>query len=164
MTDMEKVSEFEQEYRGGDSGVKYLLRGPDLDWGVILLKPGDRLGGHFVTGHVDGRGVITEKDELPGECRMRAGVNPQLARQMVLKGSVAVDGISLTVAGLQPDSFEVSLIPYTLAATTLQYKGRGSEVNIECDVIGKWVRKLVQAVPEWQDSRITVERLKEEGF
>jgi len=133
----------------------------------LPLRPGDRFGGHFVSGHVDGKGRITQKRRLPGECRLSVAVGTELACQMIYKGSVAVDGISLTIAGLTRDSFDVSLIPHTLAATTMDHKERGDEVNVECDMIGKWIRKLLQD-GEYREGTpsgsLNVDRLEEEGF
>ena len=131
----------------------------------LPLRPADRLGGHLVSGHVDAKGRISAKRQLAGECRLTVAVGPDLADQMIYKGSVAVDGISLTIAALGRDFFEVSLIPHTLAATTLQYKAPGDEVNVECDMIGKWVRKYVQGSGHGTGpGSISVERLREEGF
>ena len=132
----------------------------------LAMRPTDRFGGHFVSGHVDGVGAILEKAPRPGETRLKVSVPPELARMMVMKGSVAVDGISLTVAGLEDGAFEVSLIPHTLAATTLQHKGPGARVNVECDMIGKWLRKFVAAEDETQGAEpgLTQRSLEEQGF
>lgn len=110
----------------------------------LAMRPTDRFGGHFVSGHVDGIGRIVSLREKPGETRLKVEVDPALSRQMIMKGSVALDGISLTVAALSGNSFEVSLIPHTMEATTLPDKKQGDEVNIECDMIGKWVKKLTE--------------------
>ncbi len=126
------------------------------------LQVGDRLGGHFVSGHADGAGVIRRLERLPGEVRLEVEVPERLTDLMILKGSVAVDGISLTIAALRPGAFEVSLIPHTLAATTLEHKGAGDRVNIECDMIGRWVRKLLGGgEPAGGPS---VRELEEQGF
>jgi riboflavin synthase len=109
----------------------------------LAMRPDDRFGGHFVSGHVDGVGTIERITPLPGETRLRVRVPKELSEQMVMKGSVAVDGISLTVAALEAGAFEVSLIPHTLAATTLSEKKPGARVNVECDMIGKWVLRLL---------------------
>ncbi|MHC4480829.1 MAG: riboflavin synthase [Planctomycetota bacterium] len=124
------------------------------------LRVGDPLGGHFVSGHVDGVGTIRAKRRLPGEVRLEVEVERRLSDQMIMKGSVAVDGISLTVASLAPGRFEVSLISHTLAATTLEQKGAGQEVNVECDMVGRWVKRLMAT----QGETLTVEDLKEQGF
>jgi len=107
------------------------------------LRVNDRLGGHFVSGHVDGTGTIRGVERLPGEVRLEVDVPPNLTDMMIMKGSVAVDGVSLTIAALRQNAFEVSLIPHTLGATTLQHKGSGERVNIECDMIGRWVKRLL---------------------
>jgi riboflavin synthase len=129
------------------------------------LRVGDALGGHFVGGHVDGTGVIRQRLELPGEVRLEIEVSPALSDQMILKGSAAVDGISLTIASLARGAFEVSLIPHTLAATTLQHKGPGSRVNVECDMMGRWVRRILQqgAAPGGA-AALSVDDLQTQGF
>jgi len=132
----------------------------------LALRAGDRFGGHFVSGHVDGTGTIRQMRRLAGECRMTVAAGAELLAQMVQKGSVAVDGVSLTVARLLPDAFEVSLIPYTLEATTLGRKRPGDRVNIECDMIGKYVRRLQErnSAAGQSGGSIAVQRLAEEGF
>jgi len=132
----------------------------------LAMRPTDRFGGHFVSGHVDGLGRVLKKTPLPGETRLRVGVPPDLARMMVMKGSVAVDGISLTIAGLEDGAFEVSLIPHTLEATTLQFKGPGAHVNVECDMIGKWLRKFAAEADraEGDGSGLSQHSLEEQGF
>ena len=129
------------------------------------LRVGDPLGGHYVTGHVDGVGTIARKEALPGEVRLAVRADADLTGQMVLKGSVAVDGISLTIAGLEPASFEVSLIPHTLAVTTLRHKGVGGRVNIECDMLGRYVRRfLAQGSPTEGKSPLGISELEDQGF
>jgi riboflavin synthase len=104
---------------------------------------GGRLGGHVVQGHVDGVGRVLER--VPGERweTVRFGVPQDLARYIAEKGSIAVDGVSLTVAGVDDDSFTVGLIPTTLAATTLGQAEPGTEVNLEVDVLAKYVERLL---------------------
>lgn len=103
-----------------------------------------RLGGHLVQGHVDGVGVITafEPDE-DGGAWMSIEVPPELRRYLAEKGSIAVDGVSLTVAALQEDRFSVALIPHTLAVTTFGEARVGDPVNLEVDVIAKYVEALM---------------------
>jgi len=129
------------------------------------LRMGDAIGGHLVTGHVDGTGTITGKENLPGEVRFVVRADGHLTDQMVLKGSVAMDGISLTIAGLSTDSFEVSSIPHTLSVTTLRHKGVGDRVNIECDMMRRYVRRFLQQ-GEAMDvgGRLSVSDLEEQGF
>jgi riboflavin synthase len=105
-----------------------------------------RLGGHIVQGHVDGVGTVLAR--VPGASweDVRIALPPGLSRYIVHKGSITVDGVSLTVTDISDDSFAVSLIPTTLAVTTLGRKGIGSLVNLEVDVIAKYVEKLVGGV------------------
>jgi len=116
------------------------------------LRVGDRLGGHMVQGHVDGMGTVLSRVRGEHWDVVRIAVPPGLARYLVEKGSVAVDGVSLTVSALggTPDEpwFEVSLIPTTLAATTLGGLPTGGRVNLEADVIGKYVERMLRAEPE----------------
>jgi riboflavin synthase len=102
----------------------------------------DRLGGHLVQGHVDGTGTIQHRDPQDRWEVVRIGLPGDLARYVVHKGSITVDGISLTVSAVGDDWFEVSLIPETLKRTTLGFRPPGSEVNLEVDVIAKYVEKL----------------------
>ena len=102
----------------------------------------DRIGGHFVTGHVDGVGRIVKIDEEGQDSvKMWIEVAPDLTGMMIRKGSVAVDGISLTLVDVAAKQFSVCLIPHTLSITTLGYKGAGDSVNLEVDMLGKYVRK-----------------------
>jgi riboflavin synthase len=103
---------------------------------------GGRLGGHIVQGHVDG--VATLVSRSPGERtdEVRFSLAPDLARYVVEKGSIAVDGVSLTVAGVSPDTFTVALIPTTLSHTTLGFRQPGDTVNLEVDVVAKYVERL----------------------
>jgi riboflavin synthase len=108
------------------------------------VRASDRLGGHIVQGHVDGVGVVERR--APGEAWevVRIGLPPELARYVVEKGSIAVDGVSLTVSAVGAGWFEVSLIPTTLELTTLGLRQPGDRVNLEVDVIAKYVERLVQ--------------------
>ncbi|MGW1839721.1 riboflavin synthase [Streptomyces sp. NPDC002067] len=113
---------------------------------VNLERPmalGGRLGGHLVQGHVDGTGTITER--TPGEHWeiVKIALEPQLARYVVEKGSITVDGVSLTVVDAADDHFTISLIPTTLALTTLGIKKAGDPVNLEVDVLAKYVERLL---------------------
>jgi riboflavin synthase len=108
------------------------------------LRVGDRLGGHLVQGHIDGVGTVAER--LPqGEWDTVWFACPrELAAQMVPKGSVAVDGVSLTLVDVGPERFSVALIPHTLAHTTLGFKGPGAAVNLETDLLAKYVWKALK--------------------
>jgi riboflavin synthase len=121
--------------------------GPGAEVNLELpLRAGDRMGGHVVQGHVDGTGEVQSvRDE--GNARVvRIGVAPELLRYVVEKGSIAVDGVSLTVSAIEDDWFEVSLIPETLERTTLGGAAAGTTVNLEVDVLAKYVEKLVSRV------------------
>ena len=110
------------------------------------LRADGRLGGHIVQGHVDGTGAIVSRQPGADWEVVRISVPSELARYVVYKGSVAVDGISLTVSGLSdagPPWFEVSLIPETLQRTTLGFRPPGTEVNLEADLIAKYVERLL---------------------
>jgi riboflavin synthase len=108
------------------------------------LRLGDRLGGHLVQGHVDGVGRIAERVPQGDWETFRFSCPRHLADQMVTKGSVAVDGVSLTLVDVTADRFSVALIPHTLVATTLGLKRAGAAVNIETDLVGKYVANWMQ--------------------
>ncbi len=133
----------------------------------LSLAVGDRMGGHFVQGHVDGTGTIDKIESNPGDCIIWFSVGPELSQSMIEKGSVSVDGISLTVVDLTPGKFSVAIIPYTLQNTSLGTKKTGDRVNIETDMLGKWVKKLQSAwsgQKEGQDTGLTEESFKAKGF
>lgn len=110
------------------------------------LRPTDRMGGHFVQGHVDGTGKV-DAIETEGEwTTMWFKVPSHLTRQMVQKGSVTVDGISLTLVEVEEERFSVALIPHTLEVTTLGNRSVGDTVNIETDIIGKYMEKMLGGV------------------
>lgn len=105
------------------------------------LRVGDRLGGHFVTGHVDGVGTLETRRDEGNWSTFWFRVPPALTRQMASKGSVAVDGVSLTLVDVEPERFSVALIPHTLAVTTLGRLAPGDRVNIETDLLAKYAQK-----------------------
>mgnify|MGYP003557810181 FL=1 len=127
------------------------------------LRVGDRLGGHFVTGHVDGIGTVKGKKQSTDQCTISFSVEKRLADMMIEKGSVAIDGISLTIVDLADGAFSVALIPYTLTSTTLGFKKVGDPVNIEIDMMGKWIKKLLMNIQGGKPG-ITQEQLMEQGF
>ena len=112
------------------------------------LAAGDRLGGHLVQGHVDGVGTILARQEAESWHAVRIALPAGLARYVVTKGSITVDGVSLTVVDVTDEWFSVGLIPTTLALTTLGRKRVGDPVNLEVDVIAKYVEKLLSARAE----------------
>jgi len=110
------------------------------------LRVGDELGGHFLTGHIDGTGIITKIENVPGSRTIWVSIPPELARFIVRKGSVGLDGVSLTVVDLDNDALSVVIIPFTGKVTSLGTKTEGDSLNIEVDVIGKYVHKSVQEI------------------
>ena len=113
------------------------------------LAVGDRLGGHFVTGHVDGTGTLLERRDHGEWSDFWFQLPRTLSMQMASKGSIAVDGVSLTIVDSDPDRFSVALIPYTLAVTTLGPMKVGDKVNLETDLLAKYVERLLEA-RDWQ--------------
>lgn len=123
------------------------------------LRMEDRLGGHLVQGHIDGTGRIISVKGTYDNVLISIFPEPGLDRYIVEKGSIAVDGISLTVSSVKKREFGISVIPHTLQATTLAHARIGDIVNIETDIISKYVEKLITS-----DGSLTIERLKESGF
>lgn len=130
------------------------------------LRLSDRLGGHIVSGHIDGTGTVIEKIEEDNAVWLTVEAHQDILKYIVQKGSVALDGTSLTVADVDEMCFKVSLIPMTRGVTILGMKDVGDKVNIECDVIGKYIEKLIkgQAPESGQKKDISMEFLKENGF
>jgi len=130
------------------------------------LAVGERLGGHMVQGHVDGTGRLVSVKQEGNAYRMRFGLAQELSRYVALKGSIAVDGISLTVAGLGDGWFEVAVIPHTWRETTLRELKAGDPVNIEVDVLAKYVERLMEHgdKPSHDSARLTVEYLSDLGY
>ncbi len=125
------------------------------------LALGDRLGGHMVSGHVDETGTLASVGERGRDFVWRVTCSPELARQTVLKGSVTIDGVSLTVSGLGDDWIEVNLIPHTLRETSLGDRKAGDALNLEGDLLGKYVARLLGA---GERRSITEQMLAENGF
>lgn len=128
------------------------------------LRVGDRLGGHLVTGHVDGVGVVRERREGPQFFTLSLEFPVPLAPYIIEKGSVAVDGVSLTVNTVQGSRFSVYIIPHTAQKTTLAQLRVGDRVNLETDIIGKYVARLLGPYKPGKASELTEELLAEHGF
>ena len=130
------------------------------------MTPQSRLGGHIVQGHVDGVGKVKQIDQGKGQFKIWIEAARGLLDMMILKGSVAVDGVSLTIVEVSDRQFGVSLIPTTLAETNLGRRKKNDLVNLEADIIGKWIKKrLDQVLPVGaRGSRLTAEKLREQGF
>ncbi len=123
------------------------------------LKVGDRLGGHIVQGHVDGIGRIVSKKASGNNFDITIAPDAALNRYIVEKGSITIDGISLTVTYVKNGNFGVTIIPHTLGATTLEKVRVGDRVNLETDVLAKYIEKLIEP-----DGSLTTDRLKALGF
>jgi riboflavin synthase len=126
------------------------------------LRVSDRLGGHIVTGHIDGTGTIERKWDEGNATWFKVRADREILRLVVRKGSVAIDGISLTVAAVDHHTFSVSIIPHTAGVTTLPSLKAGDRVNIECDIVGKYIEKLISK--DEQGGGINKELLDQFGF
>ena len=126
------------------------------------VRVNSRLGGHLVTGHIDGVGVIRDRKRTEDYMFLKIDLSEELLRYCVRKGSVSIDGVSLTVNEVGLRKIEVAIIPHTAKATTLGLKAPGATVNIECDLIGKYVERLLQS--DGSPSRIAQEFLKKKGL
>ncbi len=126
------------------------------------LTPESKIGGHFVTGHVDAVGRIRKKTKMGNMLKFEIEVPKNLKDFLVKKGSIAVDGISLTVVDILTDSFTVVIIPHTAKVTTLGFKDIGDQVNIEADILGKYVVKFLKRT-EIEDSKF-MNTLRREGY
>ena len=125
------------------------------------LRPADRLGGHLVAGHVDETGRMASVETRGRDRRVRVALSTGAARQCVLKGSIALDGISLTLTGLGDDWFTVDIIPHTWQATSLAERQVGEAVNIETDILGKYVERLLG---QGRGGGLTPDKLVRAGF
>lgn len=128
------------------------------------LTAGKELGGHFVQGHIDGVGRVSRLAQEGANWWLGVRVPPEVEPYVAAKGSIAIDGISLTVASFADGIVEAAIIPFTYANTNLQTLVRGDAVNLEADILAKYVERLMQARRAPAPSRLTAERLIEEGF
>jgi len=128
------------------------------------LTAGKELGGHFVQGHVDGVGRVTRLAQEGPNWWLGVRVPAEIEKYVAMKGSIAIDGISLTVAGIADGVVEAAIIPFTYANTNLQTVVMGDAVNLEADILAKYIEKLMMARDVVVPSRMTIERLVEEGF
>ncbi|MBR2783073.1 MAG: riboflavin synthase [Firmicutes bacterium] len=146
------------------SNLGSLRSGDPVDLERAMPAQG-RFGGHIVSGHIDGVGIITELRREENAVWVRISADSALLAQIVEKGSIAIDGISLTVAAVTGRDFQVSVIPHTAQETILLSKGPGDRVNLETDIIGKYVQKMLgQPGDTAKGSGITREFLQEYGF
>ncbi len=166
------VIEMGQDFFSADASLETLKRSTLGDKKVgskvnleRALAVGERLGGHMVQGHVDGTAELVSTTPEGNAYRMRFRFPKELGRYIAMKGSITVDGISLTVAGLGRDWFEVAIIPHTWRETTLADLKSGGRVNIEVDVLAKYVERLLEhGVERDEANKLTVEYLTERGY
>ncbi|OCL27925.1 riboflavin synthase subunit alpha [Orenia metallireducens] len=130
------------------------------------LRLGDRLGGHLVSGHIDGLGTITAKKREDNATVVTIEASNDILKYIIHKGSIAIDGVSLTVANLGENSFDISLIPHTSQVTLLGKKEVGAKVNLEVDMIGKYVERMLDSKKDNNNKKsdIDMELLKDNGF
>ena len=128
------------------------------------LTAGKELGGHFVQGHVDGVGRITRLLPEGPSWWLSVRLPEELGRYVAMKGSIAIDGISLTVAGWQEGLADMAIVPYTYTHTNLQDASVGDPINVECDILAKYVERLMESRNAASPSRLTIEKLVEQGF
>lgn len=145
------------------SNLGSLKKGQQVNLERAMAADG-RFGGHIVSGHIDATGVIESVNAEENAVWVRIKTEDSILRLIVEKGSVAIDGISLTVARLHNDSFEVSVIPHTGKETTLLGKKTGDVVNLENDIVGKYVERLLNYTGKENGSRVTMEFLADNGF
>lgn len=128
----------------------------------LAMTPTTRFGGHIVSGHVDGVGSVVEKWDDGRSVRFRIRAPAGLARYIAAKGSICVDGISLTVNRIEGVDFEVNIVPHTLSATTLGVTGIGAQVNLEVDIIARYLERLLACEP--REGEINLDLLRRTGF
>lgn len=152
-----------ETFRRSNLGVLKARNHVNLERALTLSS---RLGGHIVSGHIDGTGTITDITKEDNAVWITIGADDEILRYIVTKGSIAIDGISLTVAYVDKSVFKVSIIPHTGEETTLLTKKTGEKVNLECDVISKYVERLlgIEEKNEKKKTNIDMDFLKNNGF
>lgn len=145
------------------SSLGTLRRGDPVNLERAMPVDG-RFGGHIVAGHIDGTGVLSRKERIGNAVLLEISAAPAILYEIVEKGSIAIDGVSLTVVSVSENGFTVSIIPHTGAQTILLEKNTGSTVNLETDVIAKYVRRFTSPAPEEKKTTLTLDFLRENGF
>ena len=128
------------------------------------MRLGDRLDGHLVSGHVDGLGVLRAREQRQSALYLGVQVPAEVARVTVPRGSITLAGVSLTVTEVQQDTLFVGLVPHTVAVTTLAELDRGASLNVEADIIGRYVEKMLSSRDHVQPRGLTAQWLKDRGF
>ncbi len=144
------------------SSLGTLRRGDPVNLERAMPADG-RFGGHIVAGHIDGTGVLSRKERTGNAVLLEISAAPAILYEIVEKGSIAIDGVSLTVVSVSENGFTVSIIPHTGAQTILLEKNTGSTVNLETDVIAKYVRRFTSPAPEEKKTTLTLDFLRENG-
>lgn len=148
-----------------NTSLRQLSRGSKINLERAMAASG-RFGGHFVSGHVDGIGEIVKKQRQDNAVYYEIKVSEEIRKYIIQKGSIAIDGTSLTVFGVTDDTFTISIIPHTLSETIIGLKGPGDIVNIECDMIGKYIEQFIEQrfSSGKNKSNLTTSFLEEHGF
>lgn len=149
-----------------NTSLRDLTKGSKVNLERAMAANG-RFGGHFVSGHVDGTGAIKSKRREHNAVYYEIEVSPALRKYMILKGSVAVDGTSLTIFGLTENSFTISIIPHTIEETIIGSKGVGDIVNVECDMLAKYMEELLanrDSAKHGEQRELSEEFLRDHGF
>ena len=124
-----------------------------------------RLGGHIMQGHIDGAGELLSLEPLGGgNWWLRVSIPPEMERYVAFKGSIGIDGISLTVAEVEEGAVAVAVIPHTVENTNLKHRRAGDRLNIECDILAKYVEKLLEAYRPPRQEKLTLEKLRDLGY
>lgn len=146
------------------TSLQSLARGSSVNLERAMAANG-RFGGHFVQGHVDGVGTIKSKNQVSNAVYFWIETSAEMMRYIVPKGSVTIDGISLTVVEVKDNQFSISIIPHTITETILQFKQHGDGVNIECDMLAKYMERLLEkGVEHTSNNGVTLEKLAENGY
>ncbi|TFB13769.1 riboflavin synthase [Filobacillus milosensis] len=145
------------------TALKTLSKGSKVNLERAMHANG-RFGGHFVSGHVDGLGNIVKRETVDNAEYFHIEVSEELSKYMMMKGSVSVDGTSLTIFGLENNQFTISLIPHTQDATILTSKYAGDEVNIECDMLLKYVHQLIKSDSDGEGDGLSLDQIRRAGF
>ena len=128
------------------------------------MLPTTRFGGHIVSGHVDGVGEITERNQVGRAIEFWVSMPQELSKYLAEKGSITVDGISLTVNALRKNAFKLTIVPHTGDETTIKDFNVGRKVNLEVDVLARYMERLLTSQPSQPESRLTMEFLQQNGF
>ncbi|MFN7253097.1 MAG: riboflavin synthase [Anaerobacillus sp.] len=148
-----------------NTSLRQLSRGSRVNL-ERAMAAGGRFGGHFVSGHVDGIGEVLSKHRRDNAIYYEIKVSKELRKYIILKGSIAIDGTSLTIFGVTDETFTISIIPHTVEETIIGMKGPGDVVNIECDMIGKYIEQFIGQRFEQRKNKSTLSAsfLEEHGY